>query len=133
MNHSKNRVISHNFHDIITILAMIGGVNMSFGTNLEQLRKAKRVSQATLGMSLGLTQQMISTYEKDLSSPNIDTLIQLADYFETSIDNLVEHTCITSHPLTRTEEVLSYFNTLCETDQARCLLILKTILTDRQL
>ena len=48
---------------------------MSFGDNLERIRKDKKVSQAKLGAALGLTQQMVSSYEKGTSSPNIEVLI----------------------------------------------------------
>ena len=62
---------------------------MSFGDNLERIRKDKKVSQAKLGAALGLTQQMISSYEKGMSSPNIEVLVKIADYFGVSIDFLV--------------------------------------------
>lgn len=106
---------------------------MSFGSNLEQFRKAKKVSQASLGASLGLTQQMISSYEKDLSSPNVDVLVKLADYFNISIDALVGHTVNAPDSYTSTSRFLRYFMSLTEIDKERCILIIKTLVEDRNL
>lgn len=64
---------------------------MTFANNLERIRKDKKVSQARLAKALGVTQQMISNYEKGLSSPNIEVLIKIADFFNISIDFLVGH------------------------------------------
>lgn len=60
--------------------------------NLRALRLAKGISQQQLADVIGTTQQSINKYENHSTEPDIDTLIQLADYFETSIDELVDHT-----------------------------------------
>lgn len=56
---------------------------------LEQLRKEKGLSQEELAIQTNLTQQRISSYEKEKREPDIDTLNQLADYFGCSIDYLI--------------------------------------------
>lgn len=53
---------------------------------LEELRKNKGVSQETLAKELNMTQQRISSYEKDKREPDIETLKQFADYFNCTID-----------------------------------------------
>lgn len=106
---------------------------MSFGSNLEQFRKAKKISQSALGAALGLTQQMISSYEKDLSSPNIDILIKLSDYFNISIDTLVGHTVKAPDFYSSTSRFFRYFMGLTEIDREKCILIAKTIIEDRNL
>lgn len=103
---------------------------MSFGSNLERFRKSKKISQAKLGETLGLTQQMISSYEKDLSSPNIDVLIKLADFFNVSIDTLIGHVAKSEYSSSSTR-FLRYFTALTELDRERCIVIIKTILEDR--
>ncbi|BCN32800.1 helix-turn-helix domain-containing protein [Anaeromicropila herbilytica] len=106
---------------------------MSFGSNLERFRKSKKISQSALGTSIGITQQMISSYEKDLSSPNIDVLIKLSDFFNVSIDTLVGHHAKTSDFHSSTSRFLTYFTGLTELDREKCILIIQTILTDRNL
>lgn len=106
---------------------------MSFGSNLERIRKDKKISQAKLGVALGLTQQMISSYEKDLSSPNIEVLTKIADYFNVSIDFLVGHVITKSDSNTSEARFLKYFENLSEIDRERCITIAETIFNDRSL
>ena len=106
---------------------------MSFGKNLERIRKGKKISQAKLGEVLGLTQQMVSSYEKDLSSPNVDVLIKIADYFNVSIDSLVEHVVQKPDEGTSESRFLRYFENLSEPDRDRCITIVQTLLEDRQI
>lgn len=58
---------------------------------LRLLRESRGLSQQQLAEQIGSTQQNIHRYERDLSSPDIATLKILADFFETSIDYLVDH------------------------------------------
>lgn len=106
---------------------------MSFGRNLERIRKGKKISQAKLGEMLGLTQQMVSSYEKDLSSPNVDVLIKIADYFNVSIDSLVEHVVKKPDGDNAEARFMRYFENLNETDRERCITIVQTLLEDREM
>lgn len=104
---------------------------MSFGTNLEKLRKERKISQSKLGNALGITQQMISSYEKDISSPNIETLIKIADYFEISIDRLVGHIVKSENPASQKVQFDQLFDSFSGDDKERCIYILKALLLDR--
>ncbi len=105
---------------------------MSFGSNLEKIRKGHKISQAKLGSALGITQQMISSYEKDLSSPNIESLIKIADFFETSIDTLIGHIIKSYNEESQKAQLERLFDSLSVDDRDRCLLILHTLLIDRE-
>lgn len=105
---------------------------MSFGSNLEKLRKQHKLSQAKLGNALGITQQMISSYEKDISSPNMESLIKLSDFFQISIDELVDHTIPTDEPDIPTSQLQKLVNSFSSEDIDRCLLILNAIQLDRR-
>ncbi|MDE6672159.1 MAG: helix-turn-helix domain-containing protein [Ruminococcus sp.] len=59
---------------------------------LKELRKAKRITQQRLAIELNLTQKMISRYERGERQADYQTLIALADYFNVSIDYLLERT-----------------------------------------
>ena len=47
----------------------------SFGSNLSALRKKAGVSQETLAEQLGVSRQAVSNWERDLSEPDISTII----------------------------------------------------------
>lgn len=59
---------------------------------LKQLRKKHGISQLKLAMDLGLNQNSISRYENEERQADYATLIMLADYFNVSIDYLLERT-----------------------------------------
>lgn len=58
--------------------------------NLKKIREKKGISQTTLAKDLNLVKSTICQYEKGNRYPDIDMLIKLADYFNTSIDYLVD-------------------------------------------
>lgn len=59
---------------------------------LKELRKAKGMSQVRLAMELNTTQNTISRYENGEREPGIKELIAIADYFNISVDYLLERT-----------------------------------------
>lgn len=62
--------------------------------NLKQLRQNARISQQQLANIIGISQQSINKYENHNVEPDISTLIDLADYFNTSVDYLIGNTNI---------------------------------------
>lgn len=61
---------------------------MKIGKNIARLRKEKGLTQAELGEKLGVSNQAISKWESEVSSPDISLLPSIADVFECSIDDL---------------------------------------------
>ena len=59
---------------------------------LKELRKKKGISQLRLATDLNTTQNTISRYETGEREPGIDELIKIADYFNVSVDYLLERT-----------------------------------------
>ena len=59
---------------------------------LRKLRKKKRKSQIALGLDLDMSQNTISRYETGEREADYATLIKFADYFNVSIDYLLERT-----------------------------------------
>lgn len=59
---------------------------------LKALRKERGISQVKLAMDLNLSQNTISRYENEIREADYKTLILLADYFDVSIDYLLERT-----------------------------------------
>ena len=65
---------------------------MTFQERLITLRKQQGLSQEQLGYELGVTRQTVSKWELGVTTPEMDKLIQLNDFFHISIDELVGHT-----------------------------------------
>lgn len=59
---------------------------------LKELRKQKHISQLKLAMDLDMNQNSISRYENHEREADYNTLIKFADYFNVSIDYLLERT-----------------------------------------
>lgn len=58
---------------------------------LKKLRIEKGKTQQELAKVLNVTQSTYNYYEVGKTQPNIEQLKKIADYFEISIDTLVEH------------------------------------------
>lgn len=56
---------------------------------LEMLRKELGLSQKDFAEKVNMTQQRISAYEKEKREPDIETIKQLANYFNVSTDYLL--------------------------------------------
>ena len=57
---------------------------------LRELRLERNMSQQRLAMELSMTQNTISRYENGVREPGIKELIRIADYFNVSLDYLLE-------------------------------------------
>ena len=59
---------------------------------LKEVRKSKGFSQLKMAMDLNTNQNTISRYETGEREPSINELIKIADYFNISVDYLLERT-----------------------------------------
>lgn len=59
---------------------------------LKEIRKSKGISQLKMAMDLNTNQNTISRYETNEREPGIKELIKIADYFNVSLDYLLERT-----------------------------------------
>ena len=59
---------------------------------LKELRKERGISQLRLAMDLHMNQNSISRYENGEREADYATLIKFADYFDVSVDYLLERT-----------------------------------------
>ena len=57
--------------------------------NLQQLRKAKGLSQEELALRLNVVRQTLSKWEKGLSVPDAQMLIRIAEVLDTSVSELL--------------------------------------------
>ena len=57
--------------------------------NLIYLRKKNKLSQKDLADAMGLPRTTLGDYERGKTEPNLNMLIQLAEYFDVSVDDLI--------------------------------------------
>jgi transcriptional regulator with XRE-family HTH domain len=58
--------------------------------NLKILRKRKHLTQDDLSSALGLNRATYSGYENGISSPSIDTIVSIANYYGITLDDLIK-------------------------------------------
>lgn len=63
---------------------------MSLGENLQFLRKRDNITQEQLAEALEVSRQSVSKWESDTSYPEMDKLLQLADFFHCTLDDIVK-------------------------------------------
>ena len=56
---------------------------------IKELRDKRGIIQATLAAELGISQQMLSKYERDVTTIKVDILKKLAKYFDVTTDYLL--------------------------------------------
>ena len=66
--------------------------NNVFGTRLKELRIEKGLSQKKFGELLGFCNQTISFWETGSREPDVDTLLEISDFFEISLEYLLGKT-----------------------------------------
>ncbi len=65
---------------------------MEFGRFLAKLRKEKGCLQKEVAAYLNVTVATVSNYEKGVHTPDLNTLIKLADFYDVSTDFLLQRT-----------------------------------------
>lgn len=88
--------------------------------NLKKLRNRHGLSQQKLADILHVSQQSIYKYEHDITSPDIETLSLMADYFNTSVDYIIGITDI-SHRIESVVDTMLNEDEMNLISQYRCL------------
>ncbi|MFL2124018.1 LexA family protein [Marinilactibacillus psychrotolerans] len=79
-------------------------ISKHIGLKIKYYRKEKKMTQTELGEKIGTKKATISNYETGYRAPSQDTLFELADVLEISIDDLF--------PPTERESIASIYNQL---------------------
>lgn len=74
--------------------------------NIKKLRKEKGFSQQELAKRFHVSQQSIHKYENDLATPDFRLLIDMAEFFNTSVDYLIGATDVRCRIIEREECML---------------------------
>ena len=59
------------------------------GKNIKAIRRAKGMTQNELADALYVTRQTVSNYENSRSHPDLDTLLKIAEIFETDVNTVI--------------------------------------------
>jgi len=65
-------------------------IMIHFGSNIQFLRKRKKISQEDMATELGIKRSSLSGYELGNSEPNFDTLMRFSEFFKISLDKLLK-------------------------------------------
>lgn len=63
---------------------------MNIADRIQHLRKSKGISQEELADKIGVSRQAVSKWESEQSTPDIEKITLLSDYFETTTDYLLK-------------------------------------------
>lgn len=61
-----------------------------FSDKLKNIRKSKRILQKELAQAIGVGNTTVSNWEKGLSTPDYNMLCKIADYFNVTLDFLLD-------------------------------------------
>ena len=79
-------------------------MSLMLGTKLADLRKRHGFSQEALAEKMGVSRQAVSKWERGESTPDTDTLIELAQLYNVSLDELAGIVRTTAQENENTEE-----------------------------
>lgn len=69
-------------------------MNKDFSRNLTLLRKERKLSQKQAALELGISQALLSHYEKGIRECGLDFIVKAADYYNVSCDYLLGRTAL---------------------------------------
>jgi transcriptional regulator with XRE-family HTH domain len=85
---------------------------MVFAEVLADLRKKNRYSRKELAEKIGVSERIVTYYEKGEKNPTLDSLLKIADFFNVSMDYLVSGASESETDKFIIEDMNNYLNTL---------------------
>ena len=85
--------------------------------NLKAIRNERGISQQTLAVALGITQQSVNKYENHKIEPDINTLIAIANYFDVTVDYLIGRTDENNLPVSSGNGLLNKYSQLNKSEK----------------
>lgn len=93
---------------------------MNYGNKIAELRKSKNLTQSELGGKLNITAQAISKWENNLSEPDINSIKNMCEIFEISVDEFLgvsAHKDVTTTKTEEPQEPVKIISGYCESCQ----------------
>ena len=85
-------------------------MKLSLAENIRMFRKQKKMTQEKLAEALGVTVGAVYKWESGLSQPELGMLVELADFFDISVDVLIGYRTKDN----RMEAMLERINAYCQ-------------------
>ncbi len=82
---------------------------MKFSEKLKMLRKENNLTQEELAKKLYVSRTAISKWETDMGYPSLETLKQIAEMFNTSIDSLLTNQDMQNKKMLEKKQALKYY------------------------
>ena len=64
-------------------------MKLTLAENIRSFRKERKMTQEALATVLGVTVGAVYKWEAGLSVPELDLIVRIADFFDTSVDALL--------------------------------------------
>lgn len=78
----------------------------TLGTMIAELRKQHGMTQLELAEKMGVTDKAVSKWERDLSCPDINSLPNLAQILEVSVEELMQIKKEADTPVSKVSEIM---------------------------
>ena len=79
-------IVTNRYNKVKTFLR---GRHLTFMKGLKAIRKAQNLNQQKVAMDLNISREALSHYENGKREPSLDMLNKLSEYFNVSIDYLI--------------------------------------------
>ena len=87
---------------------------------LKKLRISKMKTQQEVANDLNISQKTYSNYENGITEPSIGLLKSIADYFDVSLDFLLQRPHPHDLPMVATEQQRNIVNLVLQLDERNC-------------
>ena len=67
-----------------------GGRDMNVADRIQNLRKTKGISQEQLAEAIGVSRQAVSKWESEQSTPDLEKIVLMSDFFDVTTDYLLK-------------------------------------------
>ena len=87
-------------------------MKLSLSENIRSLRKQRKMTQQQLAEALGVTVGAVYKWESGLSQPELGLIVEIADFFDTSVDALLGYRMKDNRLSSALERLATYCQTL---------------------
>ena len=87
-------------------------MELDLGNNIRAFRKERRLTQEQLAEVMGVTAGAVYKWESGMSVPELNLIVELADFFDTSVDALLGYRMKDNRPDAVTERLAAFCRSL---------------------
>jgi transcriptional regulator with XRE-family HTH domain len=119
-----------------TTLFALERIDMSaFAERLRLLRSARQITQARLANLLDVNPRVYNRWERGLATPQLDTVVRIADILQVTLDELAGRTPAAAEPEIHNQELLNLYqhvDSLPDTEQQALILVIDSFVRKTQ-